>query len=532
MKSYRLYIGGSDVAGVSRVHSLSNQVMLDDFFTAVKLKRRLDRGGTPEPADPVLASCDVAGPEQVDAATRAASEAAPGWARFPLEHRLQLVARFHDELGRRGREFIALLTGEGHPRRFAEIELAGVSAACSPSAVDFYRQQMLQEIATPDRMLRLVRKPDGVVALNPPQNAAAINSTVGVGVLAAGNGMVLRPPQSSPASTFFLFREIVAPILDELGAPPGTLNIICSPSALTMRSWIGSPLINDIFYFGDSVRGLTLAQECLVTGTKAILELAGNDGVVVWRDADPERAATALSESFIGSGQLCLAPKFAIVHPAIADEVIGHLLTRAAEMRPTLADDPAAWLSPVLKSDRYFEFLNEAVQAGAALLTGGHRCDVSGDLDEAGVFIEPTVLRVDGLELAARLRAVREETFFPLLPVVVPAAGGDDEELLTTVIGLLNANQYGLRNSLWSTSNAVIERFCTEVVTGGLLKINDSHVGTVAPLAAHGGTGLSGGPFGGANFPMLSTTHAQGISIGRGVDPREALFGTRREALV
>jgi delta 1-pyrroline-5-carboxylate dehydrogenase len=164
------------------------------------------------------------------------------------------------------------------------------------------------------------------------------------------------------------------------------------------------------------------------------------------------------------------------------------------------------------------------------VLTGGHRCDLSGDRDEAGVFIEPTVLRVDGLELAQRLRAVRDETFFPLLPVVVPAAGADDDELLTAVLRMLNANRYGLRNSLWSADTAVIERFCHELNTGGLLKINDSHVGTVAPLPAHGGTGLSGGPFGGANFPMLSTTHLQGISIGRDINPRDALFGARHRA--
>ena len=103
--------------------------------------------------------------------------------KFPLDHRLQLITRFHDELGRRGDEFVALLTEEGHPRRFAEIELEGVTAASSPSSVDFYRRQMLQEISTPDRLLRLVRKPDGVVGLNPPQNAAAINSAVGVAVL-------------------------------------------------------------------------------------------------------------------------------------------------------------------------------------------------------------------------------------------------------------------------------------------------------------------------------------------------------------
>lgn len=531
MRTYRLYIGGRDVEGSGYVHSLPAGMMLTDFFGAVTLKRRLDRGIVPEPDTPVLARCDNAAREHIEAAIRAAHAAAPGWGRLPLEHRLSLISRFHDRLAARMDEFIQLLTDEGHPLRFAMIEAAGIHDATAPAAVDFYRGQMTSEIATPDRRLLLVRKPDGVVGLNPPQNAAAINSTVGVAILAAGNSLVLRAPQSTPVGVHFLFRELVAPILDELGAPPGTLNIVTAPSPATLRCWIDSPLMNDIFYFGDSTRGMTLACECMANGTKAILELAGNDGIVVWRDANPDRAASALCESFIGSGQVCLVPKFAIVHPAIADEVIPRLLDQVRGIRPALPDDPSAWLSPVMKSDRYFELLARSVQAGARMLCGGYRYDLDGTRDEAGVFIAPTVLRIDGLEAAREMDVVREETFFPLLPVVVPGAGHSDDELLGSVLGILNANRYGLRNSLWSSDERIIGRFCSELNTGGLLKINDSHVGTVAPLPAHGGTGLSGGPFGGANFPMLSTTHAQGISIGEDLDPREALYGTMRSRI-
>ncbi len=532
MRTYRLYIGGRDVEGSGYVHSLPAEMMMTDFFGAVSLKRRLDRGAVPGPDDPVLARCDTAAREHIEAAVRAASAAAPGWGRRPLEDRLGLISRFHDRLATRIDEFIRLLTGEGHPLRFAAIEAAGIFDATAPAAVDFYREEMASEISTPERRLLLVRKPDGVVGLNPPQNAAAINSTVGVAILAAGNTLVLRAPQSAPAGVHFLFREIVAPVLDELGAPPGTLNIVTAPSAVTLRCWIDSPLVNDIFYFGDSIRGMTLARECMANGTKAVLELAGNDGMVVWRDANPDRAASALCESFIGSGQVCLVPKFAVVHPAIADEVISSLLAQVSEIRPALPDDPAAWLSPVMKSDRYFELLATSVAEGGTVLCGGYRYDLDGTRDEAGMFIAPTILRIAGLKAAREMEVVREETFFPLLPVVIPDTGLGDDELLSSVLELLNANRYGLRNSLWSTDDRVIGRFCAELNTGGLLKINDSHIGTVAPLPAHGGTGLSGGPFGGANFPMLSTTHAQGISIGRDVDPRETVFGSLRSRML
>jgi acyl-CoA reductase-like NAD-dependent aldehyde dehydrogenase len=500
--------------------------MLDDVITAVSLKRRLDRGGTPEPGEDVLSRAAVAGPEQLQAAEHAAAAATDEWGRRRAADRLELCTRFHAELTKHAEDFVDILAAEGHPRRFAEIETTSILDVTAPESVEFYAQQLVRHVGSGQRRLRLEQKPDGVVGLNPPQNAAATNSAVGVLVLAAGNTMVLRAPQGAPTGVHFLFRELVAPILDELEAPEGTLNIVTSATAATLRHWIESPLVDDIFYFGDSIRGLALAQECVVKGKKPILELAGNDGLVVWRDADLRYAAAALAESFIGSGQVCLVPKFGIVHPAVADEFLGHLLDEVAAIRPAMPDEPGATLSPVMKSDRYFEYLQDALDKGADLLAGGYRVDVEGTRDEAGPFLAPTLLRVDGLDRAEDMLAVREETFFPLLPVVVPAADLPDGMQLGLIIDVLNANPYGLRNSLWSRDPAVIDRFCAEVRTGGLLKINDSHIGTVAPLPAHGGTGLSGGPFGSANFPMLTTTHLQGISVTDGVDPNVAVLGS------
>jgi acyl-CoA reductase-like NAD-dependent aldehyde dehydrogenase len=105
---------------------------------------------------------------------------------------------------------------------------------------------------------------------------------------------------------------------------------------------------------------------------------------------------------------------------------------------------------------------------------------------------------------------VREETFFPLLPVVVP---DDSDDLLDRTIRFLNANPYGLRNSLWAADDAVIERFVNEVDGAGLLKVNESHIGFAPALATHGGTGRTGGPYGELHYPILRTTHLQGAAV-------------------
>ncbi|MFD0661180.1 aldehyde dehydrogenase family protein [Thermocatellispora tengchongensis] len=124
------------------------------------------------------------------------------------------------------------------------------------------------------------------------------------------------------------------------------------------------------------------------------------------------------------------------------------------------------------------------------------------------------MVRVDGLASAREVEAVRSETFFPLLPVVVPEPGRPDGQLLDDVLAFVDGNAYGLRNSLWTADEGVAERFAREVRNGGVLKVNDaSHCGFAPYMPSHGGTGLTGGVFGEASYMMIRTTHLQGISM-------------------
>jgi len=94
-----------------------------------------------------------------------------------------------------------------------------------------------------------------------------------------------------------------------------------------------------------------------------------------------------------------------------------------------------------------------------------------------------------------------------------------DELLFEDVVEFLNANKYGLRNSLWTRDERLARRFTDNITNGGQLKVNDSHIGFSPILATHGGTGQTGGPYGELNYVGLRTSHMQGISWGDG-DPR------------
>jgi acyl-CoA reductase-like NAD-dependent aldehyde dehydrogenase len=264
-------------------------------------------------------------------------------------------------------------------------------------------------------------------------------------------------------------------------------------------------------FFGDSTVGLKIGADLVANGKKAVLELSGNDGIVDWEDADLDAAAAAMCECFYGSSQICMVPKYAIAHPAIADELIERLLERVAEIRPGFPEEPDVVLSPVLKADRFFDCLAEAREAGAEILCGGDRVDVEGNVSASGFFLDPTAVRVNGLADARQLACVREETFFPLLPIVVPRRG--DARILDRVIDFVNANEYGLRNSLWTADETVIEQVANEVTNAGQLKVNASHIGFAPVLATHGGTGRTGGPYGELHYPILRTSHLQGIAI-------------------
>lgn len=526
LKSYPSYINGQDVEGVGWVYTVSSQSLLEDVFTSVKLKRALE--ADPDPSSPaaqhsyVVGRCGVIDDEAIDAATEAAASAVRAWSAFPVDKRIELGVRFREQITKHAEELEEILVSEAHPRTLARWEIAGLRQVFSDASCSWYRQQLHSEFSHKGRRLIVRRQADGVVCVFPPQNAPAPTVALSVLALMGGNAVVARAPRSIALSTLFLLRELVVPLLDEMGAPPGTLNIICGRPGPMLQRWLDHPKVNDILYFGDTKAGLKFEQECVARGKKPILELAGNDGVLVWKDADLVNAAEAITEAFFGSGQICMVPNYVLVHPDVAEPLIAELKRQTEAIRPGFPDDERILLSPVRRSERFFALLRQAVARGGEIVTGGRRLEVDGTPSESGVFLEPTVVRVDGLEDSREFDLVREETFFPLLPVVVPRSAPDGE-LLDQMIDFMNANAYGLRNSLWCRSPEVVDKIVVHMRNGGLLKVNDSHIGFLPYVPNHGGNGLTGGAYGEANYPILRTTHLQGVSISPGSRPRTAV---------
>jgi succinate-semialdehyde dehydrogenase/glutarate-semialdehyde dehydrogenase len=514
--SYGNYIGGRNVAGDEWIYALSPRAVLDDAFTSLTLKRKLEQGditAAEAPPGVVIGRVAVADDAAISAAMTAAATAAAQWRSTPRSIRVEeWLSLVHDAFRSNADTIERMLTLEGHPLELARWEISGMLEVTQKSARDFIQQQLWSEYPAEGRRRIVRRQPDGVVCVNPPANAPMVSAMLGALSIAAGNAVIVRAPRSAPLSVMYAMHDLVGPTLDQVGAPPGTLNAVCGSPGPILDAWIDSPDVDDVMYFGSSENGLEFERRCVAAGKKPILELAGNDIVIIWSDANLEYAAQALVESFYGSGQLCMIPNQAVVHPAVADELITRVVEKAQALRPGYPDEEGVLLSPVLRHEGFYNCLADAVEKGARVMTGGSGLLLDGTRDATGFFLEPTVLRIDGLKRARALTAVKHETFFPLLPIIV-ADDISDELLLDECIDFVNSNLYGLRNSLWSSSEDVVDRFVTDVTNGGLLKINDSHIAFCSPLPTHGGNGLTGGVFGEANYPVLRTTRLQGVCV-------------------
>ncbi len=515
MKSYPLLIDGKEEEGTGWTYVLKASSLIKDPMSAFNLKRGLETGEISEYGEDagVVGRCAYGDRDHNTRAVDAAARAAREFSRFSIEQMKDIADDIRNALHERRDEFVEILIAEGHPRRLAEWEVEGVIHGGDHKTIGWSFDQMRESHTVDGREILFVRRPDGVVCLNPPQNAAGSNCVLGVPALLAGNTLVVKAPRTTPLSVMFIYHDLVQPVLEKHGAPKGTLNLISGDTRSILKQWIKNPKVDDIFFFGDSQVGLKIGRECIENDKKPLLELAGNDGFVVWHDADLENAAMALAESFYGSGQICMVPKYAIVHPQVADEFTALMQEQVAAMKPGYPEDPDTVLSPVLKADKFWDFLSQAREAGCEILAGGRKIDVDGNETMEGFFFEPTLIEVNGFELADTLSCVREETFFPMLPLVIPTLGQSDETLAEEVLDFMNANRYGLRNSLWTADPSLIDRFVAGLSNGGQIKVNESHIGFSPYLSTHGGNDYTGGPFGELNYPMLRTSHLQGISI-------------------
>jgi aldehyde dehydrogenase (NAD+) len=263
--------------------------------------------------------------------------------------------------------------------------------------------------------------------------------------IATNNRMVLKPSEKTPLTAF-----ILADILYEAGLPPPMLSVITGDPREIADEMLTSADVDLVTFTGGVAIGKYIAGKAVYK--RQILELGGNDPIIVMEDADVEEAATlAASGSYKNSGQRCTAIKRMLVHEAVADRFVELLLAKTKALKYGDPMDPATDMGTVIDEAAAIQFeavVNEAIKAGAKLLYGNVR---------SGALYSPTVLdHVDpGMTVA------RHETFGPVSPVI-------RFRTIEEAIRISNGTAYGLSSAVCTNRMDYITRFIRELNVGSV----------------------------------------------------------------
>jgi phosphonoacetaldehyde dehydrogenase len=263
--------------------------------------------------------------------------------------------------------------------------------------------------------------------------------------VATNNRMVLKPTEKTPFSALYF-----ADLLYEAGLPPEMLQVVTGDPREIADELITNEHVEVVTFTGGVSIGKYIAGKAGYRRT--VLELGGNDPVIVMEDADVEEAASLAAQgSYKNSGQRCTAVKRMLVHEKVADEFIERLLGKTRAWTYGDPTDPAMEMGTVIDeaAARLFEErVNEAVAQGARLLHGNQR---------TGALYSPTLLD----RVTPGMTVVKQETFGPVSPVIRFSS-------IDEAIALSNGTAYGLSSGIFTNRLDYIARFIAELNVGSV----------------------------------------------------------------
>jgi betaine-aldehyde dehydrogenase len=457
---------------------------------------RFDETLNPSTGQP-LARVAVGNAADVDAAVAAAARGFAEWrAILPLE-RGRILRRMAEVLRQNAAELAMIDAANcGNPVR----EMTS-DALIAAAQLDFFAGLVTEMKGAsipmgPDVVNFSVREPIGVVArivpFNHPFMFAAGKSAA---PLAAGNSIVMKPPDQAPLSALRL-AELVEGLL-----PAGVFNVVPG-NRETGAALASHPGVGMVAIIGSVAAGRAVMRAASETVKPLLLELGGKNALIAYADADPDEVAAAAvgGMNFTWCGQSCGSTSRAFVHAAIHDAVLARVKSRVAAFKPGLATDPATTMGAIVSAsqlDRVLSYIEAARQEGAHLLHGGKR--PSDPALDGGFFVEPTIF----VDVTSAMKIAREEIFGPVLAIL---KWSDEASMMDQV----NAVDYGLTCSIWTNDLSVAHRTAMKV-QAGYVWINE--VGKHFLGAPFGGVKQSG--FGREEClgEMLSFTQEKNIHV-------------------
>ncbi len=298
-----------------------------------------------------------------------------------------------------------------------------------------------------------LRQPVGVAGLILPWNFPQILLSYKLApALAAGCTVVIKPAEQAPLSTLRL-----AQIIEEVGFPPGVVNVVTGFGETAGAAIAEHPDVDKVAFTGSTEVGKIVARAALGNMKRLTLELGGKSPMIVFPDADLERTIPGITGAgFYHQGQVCTSGTRIYAHKSIHDKLLDGIAEQASKMAPGHPLQPGTHFGPLI-SDEQFQrvlgYVEKGRHAGAKVWTGGRR------IGNAGYFLEPTLLA----NTDHSMDVVREEIFGP----VVCAMSFDDEDL-DDIAKAANDTPYGLAASIWTTNLGVAHKMASRVKAGNV----------------------------------------------------------------
>jgi aldehyde dehydrogenase (NAD+) len=413
------------------------------------------------------------GGADVERSVTAARAAFPAWSATPVAERAAALRALADGLEARIEPLAELMSREvGTPIAISRRVQVGLAADVFRSMADIAAEFPLESrIGTS----LLIRQPAGVVAAITPWNYPLYQLAAKLApAMAAGCTTILKPASAAPLAAF-----VLAEVIDELGLPPGTVNVITGPGSQIGEMLAAHSDVDMVSITGSTQAGIKVAQAAAQTVKRVTLELGGKSPFILLDDTDLAAALpVAVRSCFVNNGQTCSALTRLIVPRGLLPAVEDGLADLIGAMHVGDPLDPGTDLGPVVTAGQRQTirgYIKQGEAEGAALVAGGP--DAPQGLDR-GFYVRPTVFSA----VTPDMVIAREEIFGPVL-TVMPADSEDE------AVRIANDSEYGLSGGVWSSDQeravAVARRLRT-----GQVAVNGGRFNVRAPFGGYRASGI------------------------------------------
>lgn len=444
----------------------------------------------------IISTLNLASELDAENVITAANDAFQKWKNTSVKTRFELLKKWFDLIIANRQDLATLMTLEqGKPlaESYAEIDYGA-------SYVEWFAEEAKRidgdvlNLPGQERQGFVIRQPIGVVAAITPWNFPnAMICRKAAPALAAGCTIIIKPASETPLSALAL-----AELADRAGIPAGVINIIVGQSSKLGKILTDSPTIRKLTFTGSTAVGKVLIKQCADTVKRTSMELGGNAPLIIFDDADLDKAVTAtIASKYRNSGQTCICANRILVQAGIYQKFIEKLTDKVKQFQLGNGIDDNTTHGPLISVDAANDVNNlvqRTIKQGAKVIVGGKVSALG------ACYFEPTILT----NLNTKMDIFSEEIFGPVAAIFK----FDNEQ---EAVDIANDTEFGLASYVFTENIAVAWRMAKNIEYG-MVGINE--VGIGSEMIPFGGVKESGNGREGSKYGIDDYTEMKYICLG------------------